>query len=192
MRAGDLGANRRGGASLRMDGEHQRALRREPRPRQPSKREACSSIAQRTRSQQRSTTKHVGLGHAVLHTVPLAVIYHIGFVRTRNYLSFLRRKCRISANLTPKRYIILSILVNTLNIAMLHLTSVTSCAKLFTIAASMLFPLNTYTTKPCPLELNDLASLKTEIPAPPGCITSVAKRMRTGKKSFRAPNLDGC
>ncbi|MDQ0524238.1 hypothetical protein QO017_005591 [Methylobacterium gregans] len=59
MRAGDLGANRRGGTSLGVDGKHQRALRREPR--QPSKRQACSSMAQRTRSQRRSTTKHLGM-----------------------------------------------------------------------------------------------------------------------------------
>ena len=58
VRAGDLGADSRGGTSLGVDGKHQRALRREPR--QPSKRQACASIAQRTRSQQRSTTRQLG------------------------------------------------------------------------------------------------------------------------------------
>ena len=47
-RAGDLLANRRGGAGLRMKGVHHVLLRRGARRRRPSKRQAYSSIAQRT------------------------------------------------------------------------------------------------------------------------------------------------
>src|SRR5215217_5567869 len=56
-RAGDFLADGRGGAGLGMNGVHQILLRRGARRRRPSKRQAYSPIAQRTRSQQRSATK---------------------------------------------------------------------------------------------------------------------------------------
>jgi hypothetical protein len=46
--AGDLGADSRGGASVGVNGKHQRTLRVQDRRREPSKRQACSSIAQPT------------------------------------------------------------------------------------------------------------------------------------------------
>jgi hypothetical protein len=48
--AGDLGPDGWGGAGIRVDREHQRLLA-EPGPPRRSKRQACSSSAQRTQSQ---------------------------------------------------------------------------------------------------------------------------------------------
>src|SRR5215210_943569 len=62
--AGDLGADRRGGAGVGMDRVHQDLLGREGLASR-SKRQANSSIAQRTRSQECSATKQIGWGAVV-------------------------------------------------------------------------------------------------------------------------------
>src|SRR5689334_23420996 len=59
--AGDLGPDRRGGARISMDRVHQDLLGRESLAHR-SKRQANSSIAQRTRSKECSATKQVWLG----------------------------------------------------------------------------------------------------------------------------------
>ena len=46
LRVGNLGTDRWGGAGIRVDGKHKRALREE-KPAQPVKDQACSAIAQR-------------------------------------------------------------------------------------------------------------------------------------------------
>src|SRR5215204_3218570 len=58
--AGDLGPDRRGGAGVGMDRGHQDLLGREGLARR-SKRQANSSIAQHTRSQECPATKHLVL-----------------------------------------------------------------------------------------------------------------------------------
>src|SRR5215203_5202369 len=59
-RAGDFLADSRRGAGLRMKGQHQVLPRCGKERTGRSKRQAYSSIAQRTRSQQRSATKQLG------------------------------------------------------------------------------------------------------------------------------------
>lgn len=59
VRAGDVGAHGGSGAGVGVDRVHQRALREEERCAR-SKRQACSSIAQRAASPQRFATKQLG------------------------------------------------------------------------------------------------------------------------------------
>jgi len=67
-RAGDLLANGWGGAGLGMKGVHQILHQACGGRREPSKRQVYSSIAQRTRSQQRSATKQFnGAAAAAFH-----------------------------------------------------------------------------------------------------------------------------
>src|SRR4051794_3216227 len=71
-RARNLLADGRGGAGLGMKGVHQILHQARGGRREPSKRQVYSSIAQRTRSQQRSATKQI----AVVTKLPLPSVQY--------------------------------------------------------------------------------------------------------------------